>query len=319
MLAFEPDDLRSYGRIVRDGDGRLARIVEAADASPDELALARGQLRHLRLPRPRSSGRCSTGSSRTTRRASSTSPTRSACSSPTARRSPSTRRRRAWEVEGINTRVELAFVAGKLRDRINEAHMLAGVTIVDPALDLDRGRRRDRARRDDPPAHRHPRRRSRDRRAASRSGPFAYIRPGTVARRGREDRHVRRGQEVDASAPARRSRTSPTSATPRSARIRTSPPGNITANFPHEPGSRRAGRRSAATSGPASTMCSMHLSTWATTLGLRRVRSSPMMSLRARSPGSRRARRQRKGGSTRSMESLTGTLSSPCRASRGRR
>src|SRR5437899_2026875 len=38
----------------------------------------------------------------------------------------------AWEVEGINTRVELAFVAGKLRDRLNEAHMLAGVTIVDP-------------------------------------------------------------------------------------------------------------------------------------------------------------------------------------------
>ena len=32
VLAFEPDDLRSYGRIVRDGDGRLARIVEAGDA-----------------------------------------------------------------------------------------------------------------------------------------------------------------------------------------------------------------------------------------------------------------------------------------------
>src|SRR5205809_825092 len=38
----------------------------------------------------------------------------------------------AWEVEGINTRAELAEVAAKLRDRINEAHMLAGVTIVDP-------------------------------------------------------------------------------------------------------------------------------------------------------------------------------------------
>ena len=38
-----------------------------------------------------------------------------------------------FEVEGINTRVELAAVAAALRDRINEAHMLAGVTIVDPA------------------------------------------------------------------------------------------------------------------------------------------------------------------------------------------
>ena len=33
---------------------------------------------------------------------------------------------------GINTRVELAIAAALLRARINEAHMLAGVTIVDP-------------------------------------------------------------------------------------------------------------------------------------------------------------------------------------------
>src|SRR6478736_1793537 len=39
VLSFEPADAGAYGRIVRDGDGRLARIVEAADASPDELAL----------------------------------------------------------------------------------------------------------------------------------------------------------------------------------------------------------------------------------------------------------------------------------------
>ncbi|MBV8599098.1 MAG: bifunctional UDP-N-acetylglucosamine diphosphorylase/glucosamine-1-phosphate N-acetyltransferase GlmU, partial [Actinobacteria bacterium] len=36
------------------------------------------------------------------------------------------------EVEGINTREELAVAAAGLRDRINRAHMLAGVTIVDP-------------------------------------------------------------------------------------------------------------------------------------------------------------------------------------------
>src|SRR3954452_23471490 len=39
VLSFEPADAGAYGRIVRDGDGRLARIVEAADASPEELAL----------------------------------------------------------------------------------------------------------------------------------------------------------------------------------------------------------------------------------------------------------------------------------------
>jgi len=36
------------------------------------------------------------------------------------------------ETEGVNTRVELAAAAVALRDRINEEHMLAGVTIVDP-------------------------------------------------------------------------------------------------------------------------------------------------------------------------------------------
>src|SRR5206468_10506353 len=30
VLSFEPDDPTAYGRIVRDGEGRLARIVEAA-------------------------------------------------------------------------------------------------------------------------------------------------------------------------------------------------------------------------------------------------------------------------------------------------
>ena len=37
------------------------------------------------------------------------------------------------ECEGVNTRAELAAAAAVLRDRINHAHMLAGVTIVDPA------------------------------------------------------------------------------------------------------------------------------------------------------------------------------------------
>ena len=39
VLSFEAPAGRSYGRIVRDGGGGLARIVEAADATPGELAL----------------------------------------------------------------------------------------------------------------------------------------------------------------------------------------------------------------------------------------------------------------------------------------
>jgi len=36
------------------------------------------------------------------------------------------------ETEGVNTRAELAAAGAALRERVNEAHMLAGVTIVDP-------------------------------------------------------------------------------------------------------------------------------------------------------------------------------------------
>ena len=37
------------------------------------------------------------------------------------------------EVQGVNTRVQLAAAGRLMQARINEAHMLAGVTIVDPA------------------------------------------------------------------------------------------------------------------------------------------------------------------------------------------
>ncbi len=39
MLTAVVDDAGSYGRVVRDGDRRVARVVEARDASPDELAI----------------------------------------------------------------------------------------------------------------------------------------------------------------------------------------------------------------------------------------------------------------------------------------
>ena len=104
------------------------------------------------------------------------------------------------ETEGVNTRVELAAAAAALRDRINEAHMLAGVTIVDPAstwidaeveLEPDavvhpftviRGASRDRG----PRRGRAARRRRRHRWSGEDAlvGPFCYLRPGTVLEAG---------------------------------------------------------------------------------------------------------------------------------------
>ena len=131
VLSFRPNDPRDYGRVIRGEAGNVRAIVEAGDASPDELAVdevnssiyvfdgdrvwpaleqldtanRQGELyltdavRHL----------VENGE----RVAAYVAP------------DPN-------EAEGVNTRAELAEAAAALRDRINEEHMLAGVTIVDP-------------------------------------------------------------------------------------------------------------------------------------------------------------------------------------------
>jgi bifunctional UDP-N-acetylglucosamine pyrophosphorylase / glucosamine-1-phosphate N-acetyltransferase len=132
VLAFEPPDLRAYGRIVRDVKGNLARIVEAADASPEELELreVNSGIYVFRAERlwpllERLQPKNAQGELYVTDTLGLLVGDGEAVAVHTA---PV-----PFEVEGINTRVELAAVAAALRDRVNERHMLAGVTIVDPA------------------------------------------------------------------------------------------------------------------------------------------------------------------------------------------
>jgi bifunctional UDP-N-acetylglucosamine pyrophosphorylase/glucosamine-1-phosphate N-acetyltransferase len=176
VLAFEPDDLRSYGRIVRDAGGGLAGIVEAKDASPAQLEIREvnsgiycfraDTLWPLldRLQPQNAQGELYV---------TDTLGMLVEDGEPVAVHTAET----AWEVEGINTRVELAFVAAKLRDRINEAHMLAGVTIVDPGSTwIEAGVEIE------PDVTIHPFTVVRgDVRIATgvEVGPFAYVRPGT--------------------------------------------------------------------------------------------------------------------------------------------
>ena len=283
---------RRPARADRRGARRLARGARAA----------RGQLRHLRLPRREALAGARTARRRTTPRASSTSPTRSACSSADGEPCAVQLADDPLEAEGVNTRAELALAAASLRDRINEAHMLAGVTIVDPASTwIEAGVEIE----PDVVVHPYTVIRGGVRiESGVEIGPFASS-AGDRARRGREDRHVRRGQE--------RARVGACTKIPHLSYIGDAEmgedtnvaAGNITANFKHVPGQPKGGRRSAATSGPAWTMSSMPRSRLATTLGLRQGRSSRMMCLPVRWPGSPRARTRRKGGSTRSMESPT--------------
>ena len=197
VLSFEPADARSYGRVVRGrrrhrrGDRRGGRRDGGAARAP------RVQLLDLRLPHRGCSGRRSTGSSRTTPRASSTSPTRCATSSSRGERvvahvaADAGRDRGREHPRRARRRGRARCATGSTSPTCSRAS-----TIVDPASTWIEPRRRARAGR---------RRRSRSRSSAARRGspparrsarmpwsidaeigaealvgPFCYVRPGTV-------------------------------------------------------------------------------------------------------------------------------------------
>jgi bifunctional UDP-N-acetylglucosamine pyrophosphorylase/glucosamine-1-phosphate N-acetyltransferase len=132
VLSFVPEDPRSYGRIVRDGDGRFVAIVEAVDATPAQLAMDevnssiyafRGEALWPALEQLTAHN--AQGELYLTDAVRGIA---EAGANVAVYVAPD-----PVETEGVNTRVELAAATAVLRDRINEAHMLAGVTIVDPA------------------------------------------------------------------------------------------------------------------------------------------------------------------------------------------
>lgn len=131
-LSFEPADAGSYGRIVRDQSGRLAAIVEAPDAGATELAIreVNSSIYVFRVPQlwdaiERLEPRNAQGELYLT---DAVSHLAAAGGTTCVSKAPD-----PAAVEGVNTRVELARAAAVLRDRILEGHMLAGVTVVDPA------------------------------------------------------------------------------------------------------------------------------------------------------------------------------------------
>jgi bifunctional UDP-N-acetylglucosamine pyrophosphorylase/glucosamine-1-phosphate N-acetyltransferase len=176
VLSFEPADAGAYGRIVRDGD-RLVRIVEAADAAPEELALreVNSGIYVFRSEKlwpvlERLDPHNAQGELYLTDTLGLLAADGETCAVQLADD--------PLEAEGVNTRAELALAAANLRDRINEAHMLAGVTIVDPASTwIEAGVEIE------PDVVIHPFTVIRgDVRIATgvQIGPFAYIRPGTA-------------------------------------------------------------------------------------------------------------------------------------------
>jgi bifunctional UDP-N-acetylglucosamine pyrophosphorylase / glucosamine-1-phosphate N-acetyltransferase len=249
VLSFEPADARAYGRIVRDGDGHLERIVEAGDASAAQLELTEVNSGIYvfraaklwpaldRLQPVNAQGELYITDTLGFLVGDGDAVAVHVAADP-------------LEVEGINTRVELAGAAAGLRDRINEAHMLAGVTIVDPATtwiepDVEiendvtihpfvylRG-----ATRVATGAEIHSHTVAIDVEIGSRAvvGPFCYLRPGTVL-----DADSKAGTFVE----MKNSRIGPGAKVPHLSYMgdaevgeRTNVgAGNITANYPHKPG-----------------------------------------------------------------------------------
>jgi bifunctional UDP-N-acetylglucosamine pyrophosphorylase/glucosamine-1-phosphate N-acetyltransferase len=132
VLSFVPDDVRSYGRVLRGPDGSLRGIVEAADATTEELAVReanssiyvfRAELLWPALERLHPAN--AQGELYLT---DAVRDLVEAGHRVAVHVAPD-----PVETEGVNTRVEMAAAAARLRDRLNRAHMLAGVTIVDPA------------------------------------------------------------------------------------------------------------------------------------------------------------------------------------------
>lgn len=130
MLTSVMDDPTGYGRVIRAGDGRVLRIVEQRDASPEELDVAEvctsiyafrrdllgPALRNLTTDNAQGEfyltdvigGLASMG-----HRVG-------------AVRAPS------WETQGVNDRWQLALAEREFRNRTNRHWLLNGVTMLDP-------------------------------------------------------------------------------------------------------------------------------------------------------------------------------------------
>ena len=131
VLAFEPESPLPYGRLLRDESGALRAIVEEGDATPEqrEIRELNGAVYAFRADTlwpalERLDAHNAQGELYLTDAVERLVETGASVA---VYRSPDD----AAPI-GVNTRADYAFAASVLRRRINEAHMLAGVTIVDP-------------------------------------------------------------------------------------------------------------------------------------------------------------------------------------------
>ena len=253
VLSFEPDEPGSYGRVIRDEAGRLRAIVEARDATPEELAVREVNSSVYAFDADALwEGLAHLDTDNAQGELYLTDAVRHLVDD--GRQVAVYRAEDPRVGEGVNTRADLAAAAGQLRDQIVAGHLEAGVTVVDPLttwIDPDVEL--------EPDAVIHPftvlRGRTVVRRGAEVGphavlvdaevgegalvGPFCYLRPGTVlaarAKAGTfvelKNAHIGEGTKV------------PHLSYLGDAEVGEGTnvgAGTITANFPHQPGREKA-------------------------------------------------------------------------------
>ncbi len=134
MLTIELDEPGSYGRVVRDAEGGVERVVEAkavGDATPEQLAIREinaGTYAFQAAPLAEALAGLSNDNAQGEYYLPDVLPAlRAAGHSAGAYLADD-----LAVTMGVNNRADLAAVEAEARRRILEAHMLAGVTIVDP-------------------------------------------------------------------------------------------------------------------------------------------------------------------------------------------
>ena len=232
VLSLAMDEPGDYGRVVRDESGRLAAIVEARDATPEQLEISEVNSSLYVFSAPALWQAVDLLDSHNAQGELYLTD----CVRHIVEGEGFGHVVEAFEPTlalGVNTRVELAGAAETLRDRINERHMLAGVTIVDPAstwIDADVELEAD--------VTIHPFTVIRGNVRVARGveiGPFCYVRPGTTL-----DEDAKAGTFVE----VKNSRIGARTKVPHLSYVGDADigedtniaAGNITANFPHEKG-----------------------------------------------------------------------------------
>ncbi|MEO7421959.1 MAG: bifunctional UDP-N-acetylglucosamine diphosphorylase/glucosamine-1-phosphate N-acetyltransferase GlmU [Ornithinibacter sp.] len=138
VTAHLPDPT-GYGRVVRDADGKVARIVEQKDATDDERAITEINSGiyafDVRVLREALAGVGTDNSQGEKYLTDVVAIAREAGLSVRAHVIED-----LWQTEGVNDRVQLATLGRELNRRVCEQHMRAGVSILDPAttwIDVD--------------------------------------------------------------------------------------------------------------------------------------------------------------------------------------